>query len=67
MSTFGRFRLWTSFESSPVSVKNLPKKVELFLATIKISANEELLENESGPTKSKRRRLNNKLDDYAVH
>ena len=22
LSTFGRFRLWTSFESSPVSVKN---------------------------------------------
>ena len=24
VSTFGRFRLWTSFESSPVSVRNLP-------------------------------------------
>ena len=62
VSTFGRFRLWTSFESSPVSVKKLPEKVKLFLAIIKISAKEELLENESGPTKTKRRRLNNKSD-----
>ena len=25
MSTFGRFRLWTSFETSPVSVNNRPE------------------------------------------
>ena len=27
VSTFGRFRLWTSFESSPVSVKDSQTKI----------------------------------------
>ena len=34
MSTFGRFRLWTSFESSPVSVKSFSQKCREFGARI---------------------------------
>ena len=34
VSTFGRFRLWTSFESSPVSVKFVGRDLNYFLRFI---------------------------------
>ena len=36
VSTFGRFRLWTSFESSPVSVKKIKKLLKMKSKEIKI-------------------------------
>ena len=35
VSTFGRFRLWTSFESSPVSVKRRKNKNQI-LCSVKV-------------------------------